>query len=370
MNFKRVLTPLFLAAMLICTPLFAAEKPTLRAAANDKFLIGTAIATVDLQDPKLVELVKQQFNCITPEYDFMPEKLIDENGNFTFENGDKIVDFAEKNQMPVFGHMLVWHFVTRKWLFENADGTPLPRDKALANLKRYIDGVVGHYKGRIKAWDVVNEAISDDEGVYLKDTPALRAIGPDYIEKAFEFAHAADPDVELYYNDYNIEQPGKLEKTIRLIRELQAKNIRIDAVGVQGHWLLNWPSPEMIEKGIQALAATGVKVMVTELDVDVLPRDVSGADMAQAENGANPYPDALPPEMQEKLAQRYSEIMTVLARQPAITMIGLWGTHDGRSWLNDYPVKNRTNHPLLFDRQLQAKPAFDAVVKTLQTNKQ
>ena len=216
---------------------------------------------------------------------------------------------------------------------------------------------------------MVNEAISDDDGVYLKDTPALRAIGPDYIEKAFEFAHAADPNVELYYNDYNIEQPGKLEKTIRLIRELQAKNLRIDAVGVQGHWLINWPPPGMIEKGVQALAATGVKVMVTELDVDPLPRDVSGADMAQAEKGGNPYPDGLPPEMQQKLAQRYNEIMTVLARQPAITMIGFWGTHDGRSWLNDFPVRGRTNYPLLFDRQMQAKPAFDAVMKTLQTTK-
>lgn len=203
-----------------------------------------------------------------------------------------------------------------------------------------------------------------------KDTPALRAIGPDYIEKAFEFAHAADPKAELYYNDYNIEEPIKLKKTLRLIRSLQAKNLRIDAVGVQGHWLINWPPTAMIETGIQALAATGVKVMVTELDVDPLPRDVSGADMAQAEKGANPHPDGLAMEIQQKLAVRYGEIMTVLARQPSLTMIGFWGTHDGRSWLNDFPVKNRTNYPLLFDRQLQPKQAFDAVIKALQTSKE
>ena len=146
MNFKRFFVPLVLSALFVNAPVFAAGKPTLREAAGDKFLIGAAIATVDLQDPKLVALVTQQFNCITPEYDFMPEKLIDDKGNFTFENGDKIVEFAEKNRLPVFGHMLVWHFVTRKWLFENADGTPLPRDKALANLKLYIDGVVGTTK--------------------------------------------------------------------------------------------------------------------------------------------------------------------------------------------------------------------------------
>src|SRR5262249_51554561 len=154
--------------------------------------------------------------------------------------------------------------------------------------KSYIDRVVGHYRGRIKAWDVVNEAISDNGGEYLKETPARKAIGDDYIEKAFEFAHAADPQVELYYNDYNIEQPPKLEKTIRLIRSLKEKGIRIDAVGIQGHWLINWPPPEMIGKGIDAVAATGVKVMITELDVDLLPRRSSGAEMAVTEKGANP----------------------------------------------------------------------------------
>ena len=355
---------------LLVVPFFAIadEKPTtLREAAGKRFLIGGAIATRDLDDPKLAALIAQQFSCITPEYEFMPEHLVDENRKFTFERGDRVVSFAEKNQQPVFGHMLLWHFVTRSWLFEDKEGKPLPREKALANLQFYIEGVVGHYKGRIKAWDVVNEAISDNDGKYLKDTPALRAIGEDYIEKAFEFAHAADPNVELYYNDYNIEQPAKLEKTRRLVRALKAKGLRLDAVGIQGHWLINWPPTEMIEKGIETLAAEGVKVMITELDVDILPRNNSGADMKIEEKGVNPYPDALPAEMQEKLAARYSEIISAIVRHPQVTMIGFWGTHDGRSWLNDYPVKGRTNYPLLFDRQYQPKPAFDAVIKALQT---
>lgn len=338
---------------------------TLRDAAGKRLLIGCAIATVDLQDPKLAALIADQFNCITPEYDFMPEHLVDDNEKFTFERGDAVVAFAEKHQMPVFGHMLVWNFVTRKWLFEDKDGKPLPREKALENLKKYIDGVVGHYKGRIRAWDVVNEAISDKDGEYLKDTPALRAIGADYIEKAFGFAAAADPGAELYYNDYNIEQPVKLQKTLRLVQSLKAKHIRIDAVGIQGHWLLNWPPTDMIEKGIEALATLGVKVMITELDVDPLPRDTSGADMAVTEKGVNPYPNGLPPEMQEKLAHRYGEIVAAIVRHPAVTMIGFWGTHDGRSWLNDFPVKGRTNYPLLFDRQYHPKPAFYAVIDAL-----
>ena len=296
----------------------------------------------------------------------MPEKLIDEHEQFTFETGDRIVAFAEARHMPVLGHMLVWHFVTRKWLFEDRAGKPLPRDQALANLKRYIDGVAGHYAGKIKAWDVVNEAISDKDGEYLRDTPALRAIGEDYIEKAFEFAHAADPNAELYYNDYNIEQPAKLEKTLRLVRALRAKGVRIDAVGIQGHWLIDWPPAEMIKKGIEALAAAGVKVMITELDVDSpAARQAAGPTWLQAETGADPYPHGLPAAMQEKLAKRYGEIVTALVRHPAVTLIGFWGTHDGRSWLNDFPVKHRTNYPLLFDRDYQPKPAFDAVIKAL-----
>lgn len=342
---------------------------TLREAAGKRLLIGCAVATVDLRDPKLAALVVQQFDCLTPEYDFMPEHLVDDGGKYTFEQGDAVVAFAEKHHMPVFGHMLVWNFMTRKWLFEDQAGQPLPREKALANLKRYIGDVVSHYKGRIKAWDVVNEALSDKDGEYLKETPARRAIGDDYIEKAFEDAYAADPGAELYYNDYNIEQPAKLEKTCRLVRSLKAQGVRLDAVGIQGHWLLNWPPTDMIEKGIEGLAALGVKVMITEMDVDPLPRDNSGADMAQAAQGANPYPNGLPPEMQAKLARRYGDLVTAIIRHPSVTMLGFWGTHDGRSWLNDYPVKGRTNYPLLFDRQYRPKPAFDAVLQALNAGK-
>ena len=337
----------------------------MREAANKRLLVGCAVATVDLGDPKLAAFVAEQFDCITPEYELMPGHMVDDGGKFTFEAGDRVVAFAEAHHMPVFGHMLVWHFVTRTWLFQDHSGKPLPREKALANLKNYIDAVMGHYQGRIKAWDVVNEAISDKDGEYLKDTPALRAIGEDYVERAFAFAHAADPKAELYYNDYNIEQSTKLEKTIRLVRSLQSKGIRIDAVGIQGHWLIDWPPTDMIGKGIDALSAINVKVMITELDVDPLPRDASGADMAVVDKGADLYRHGLPSAMQEKLAKRYGEIIETIVRRPAVTMIGFWGTHDGRSWLNNYPVKGRTNHPLLFDREYKPKPAFDAVIKAL-----
>lgn len=355
---------LLLGAILLCSPLLGAE--TLREAAPNRLLVGCAVATVDLGNPELAALVVNQFNCITPEYEFMPSHLVDDGGKFMFARSDRVVAFAEAHHMPVFGHMLVWHFVTRRWFFEDAAGKPLPREQALSNLKKYIDSVMGHYQGKIRAWNVVNEAISDKDGEYLRDTPALRAIGADYVEQAFKFARAAAPQAELYYNDYNIEQSPKLEKMVRLVRSLQSKGVRLDAVGIQGHWLIDWPPADVIGRGIDAISATGVKVMITELDVDPLPRNASGADMAVAEKGVNPYRQGLPPEMQERLAKRYGEIVRVIVRRPAVTMIGFWGTHDGRSWLNDYPVKGRTNHPLLFDRQYKPKPALNAVIEAME----
>ncbi len=356
-------TCVFLLGLLATSSSLAAAE-TLRGAASHRLLIGCAIASGDLDDPKVTDLVGRQFNCVTPEYDFMPEHMVDDQRRYTFAAGDRVVAFAEKHRLPVFGHMLVWHFVTRKWLFQDPSGKPLPRKAALANLQGYIRTVAGHYRGRIRAWDVVNEALSDKDGEFLKDTPALRAIGEDYIENAFELAHAADPQAELFYNDYNIEQPGKREKAVRLVRMLRAKGVHIDAVGVQGHWLIDWPPPKMIGEGIDAIAATGVKVMVTELDVDLLPRQSSGAEMAVLEKGADPYRHGLPPDAQQKLARRYGEIMAAIVR-PSVTMINLWGPHDGRSWLNNYPVKGRANHPLLFDRELKPKPAFEAVIHAL-----
>lgn len=364
MKFHKIAVILTLCSLAFAAPFPGAE--TLREAAGNRLLVGCAVATRDLAEPKLAALVAEQFSCLTPEYEFMPEKLVDDTRKFTFATGDRVVAFAKAQHLSVFGHMLVWHFVTRKWLLQSPDGKPLPREEGAGEFEDLHRGGSRPLQGANQGvWDVVNEGISDKDGEFLKETPALRAIGADYIEKAFEFAHAVDPQAELYYNDYNIEQPGKLAKTIKLARSLQAKGVRLDAVGIQGHWLINWPSTKMIEKRIDAFAATGVKVLITEWDVDLLPRNGSGADLVQVEKGPNPYPHVLPPEQQEKLAKRYGEIVAALVRHPEVTMIGFRGTHDGRSWLNDYPVKGRTNHPLLFDRQYQPRPAFEAVIKAL-----
>jgi len=340
---------------------------TLRQAAGDRMLIGAAIMSRQLDNAELAGLIARQFNSLTGENEFKPDSLQHERGKFTFAAADKIADFAQKNGMKLIGHNLLWHQQTPPWMFVDDKKKPLPRDQALANLKQHIDAVVKHFHGKVIGWDVVNEAISDKEGEYLRPTPAQKAIGDDYIIKAFEFAHAADPDVQLYYNDYSIEGPGKREKTIRLIKELKAAGVKIDAVGIQGHWLLEQPATQVIDDAIRAFADLGVKVMITELDVDVLPRQHAGADVSATQRSVtDPYKRGLPPQIQEKLARRYRELFELFSRrQGTVTRVTFWGTHDGASWLNNWPARSRTNHPLLWDRQLQPKPAFTAVIEAL-----
>lgn len=347
----------------------AASKP-LRQAANGRFLVGTAISSRQLDNAKLAALVAEQFDCLTAENEFKPVSLHPRAGEFRFTGADKIVDFAREHRTKVVGHTLCWHSQSPAFLYRGADGKPLPREEALKNLKDHIDGVVGHFRGKVIGWDVVNEAISDAKGEYLRNTPARRAIGDDYIAKAFELARAADPDAELYYNDYSNEQPEKLEKSIRLIRELKAAGVRLDGVGMQCHLRLDDPDDiDRVDRAIAAYAAEGVKVMLTELDVDVLPRRGRGADVAAREQGgANPYKDGLPPEVAEAQARYYGRLFRVVLKHPGVvTRITFWGPHDGASWLNFYPVAGRTNHPLLWDRALKPKPALVAVLDALAT---
>jgi endo-1,4-beta-xylanase len=348
--------------------LAAVDSPTLREAAGPQVLIGGAASSADLQNPKFVSLISREFSALTAHRDMMPALLVDDEGHYTFEAGDAVAQFAQEHGMAFYGHMLTWQHLSRDWFFQDKSGNPLSREQALANLKGFITTVVQHYRGKVKAWDVVNEAISDEPGEYLRDIPIRRAIGDDFILKAFQFAHEADPDVELYYNDYNIELPEKRAKTLRLLRDLRAAGARVDAVGIQGHWMLDSTKsdPKVISDAIREFHAAGFEVIVTELDVDVLPRTVSGANMQTVEHGPNPYPDGLPEEIQQQLAKRYAEIFDAILEPGVVKMITFWGVYDGRSWLNNFPVKRRTNYPLLFDREMEAKPAYHAVIAALE----
>jgi endo-1,4-beta-xylanase len=342
---------------------------TLRQAVGERMLIGTAISSRSLNIPAHTALIAEQFNCITAENEMKPISLQRTRGTFTFQTADRMADFAKDHNLQVIGHTLCWHSQAPRFLFQDDNGQPLSREAALANLKAHIDTVVKHFKGKVKGWDVVNEAVNDGNEPYLRNAPARRAIGDDFVVKAFEFAHEADPDAELYYNDYNIDTGSKRERALRLIRQIKQAGVRIDGVGIQGHWMLQTPSVAEIELGIQAFINERVKVMITEMDIDVLPRNRgAGADLGATERqGSNPYTAGLPDDVQRALADRYGALFTMFRRYPEITRVTFWGLSDGTTWLNNFPVGGRTNHPLLFDRQMRPKPAYTAVINALQT---
>jgi endo-1,4-beta-xylanase len=226
----------------------------------------------------------------------------------------------------------------------------------LKRIKEHIFTIVRRYKGRINAWQVVNEAIGRD-GKFRK-CKWLEIIGEDYVQKAFEYAHQADPNVELYYNGHDMLTKEATESIVRLVKNIKKKSGRIDGIGVQAHWALETPLLKEVENGIVNLSKSGLKVMITEMDITVLPKKDSNTEL-------NPYPDKLPAEIQEKLAKRYEGLFSIFCKYAdIIKRVNFWGVHDGQSWLNDWPIRGRTNYPLLFDRNLNPKPAFYSVVKT------
>lgn len=324
---------------------------TLRGAFDGSFLVGVALNARQFsgRDTLGVALVTAQFNATTPENALKWASLHPRPGSYDFAAADQYVAFGERHGMFIVGHTLVWHNQTPPWVFQDSSGNPASRDTLLARLRDHIHTVVARYRGRIKGWDVVNEALNEDGT--LRQTPWLAIIGEDYIAQAFRFAHEADPAAELYYNDYSLENAPKRRGALELIRRLRAEGVPIAAVGLQGHDRMDWPTPAQQDSTIAAFAALGVHVMITELDIDVLPPDLS------------PYPDSLPDSLQAALADRYAALFAVYLRHDdAITRVTFWGVSDGDSWLNNWPVRRRTNYPLLFDRRHRPKPAFAAVI--------
>jgi len=348
-----------------------AQTPSLKDVFKGSFLTGAALnpAQFTEQDVRGAALIKAQFNSITPENVLKWESVHPQPGSYSFELPDRYVAFGEKNHMFIVGHNLVWHNQTPAWVFQDDKGNPADRETLLKRLQDHIHTVVGRYKGRINGWDVVNEALEEDGT--LRQSPWLKIIGEDYLVKAFQFAHEADPQAELYYNDYNIENEAKLKGALELLRKLQAQGVPVTGVGIQGHWHMDAPSNEQVDAAIAAFSKLGLKVMITELDVDVLPLafQYMGADVtlsAELQPKLNPYPKGLPDSLQQALAQRYAGLFGVfLKHRGVLTRVTFWGVTDGDSWLNNWPVKGRTNYPLLFDRSAQPKPAFDAVIRAV-----
>jgi len=325
-------------------------------------VIGVAInqRQFDGTDTAGVVLITKQFNQISPENALKFQPTQPAADRYTFEAADRYVQFGVERHMQVVGHNLVWHSQTGAWVFEGAEGKPADRDTLLARMRDHIRTVVGRYKGKIHGWDVVNEAIDEDGA--LRKSPWQVGIGDDYVAKAFEFAHDADPDAELYYNDFNLEKPAKRAGVIKLVKDLQARKLRIDGIGNQAHWRLDTPTIEEIDGALVELHGTGLKVMYTELDINLLQNIARGADPATA----NPYANGLPDDVQQQLTRRYADVFGVFVKhRDAVTRVTFWGLSDADSWLN----RGRMNYPLLWDRQRQPKPAFNAVVDVLRSAK-
>jgi endo-1,4-beta-xylanase len=351
---------------------FAAEEPaSLKQVAPKGLLIGVALneRQISGEDAIAESLVPRHFNSITPENLLKWALVHPEPARYDFGPADGYITYGEKHGMTIIGHTLVWHNQTPDWVFKGVGGRPADRETLLARMRDHITTVVGRYRGRIKGWDVVNEAVADDGSV--RRTPWLAIIGEEYLVKAFEYAHAADPDAELYYNDYNLHNPAKRATALRIVRQLKERGLRVDGIGMQGHWLIDKPPLDEIEAEITDLASTGLKVMVTELDIDPLPRDPSmfGADLsmkAKMRTETNIYASGMPPEKQAELAKRYGDVFRLFMKhRDKITRITFWGLTDRDTWLNDFPIRDRVNHPLLWDREGKSKPAFDAAIAEL-----
>ncbi len=361
-----------LPAVLISVTLLTScdsDAPGLKDVFAGHFLIGTSIDRRELSgaDPGALPFITEHFNAVTAENAMKWERIHPEPGTYYFDLADSIMDFAQNSGMAVIGHVLVWHSQTPDWVFRDSLGNQLTREALLERMKDHIQMVVGHYRGKVLGWDVVNEAVDEDGS--LRQTPWLSIIGDDYIEMAFRYAHEADPEAELYYNDYNNEEPLKRAGVTAIVTNLKEKGIRIDGVGIQGHWHLDSPDFTVVDESINEYANLGMKVMITEMEINVLPTPawLYGAEIsktAEYRDSLNPYAKELPDSVGLQLADRYAELFRLLLRHSdQVSRVTFWGINDGYSWKNDWPIPGRTNYPLLFDRDYNPKPAYYAIIK-------
>lgn len=336
------------------------------------FTLGCAVDGVSTGglEPQEQLLLDRHFDSITPENCMKPGPIHPEPLRYDFAAADALVDFAERHGMSVAGHCLVWHQQCPPWLFQGHDGAAVDRETLLDRLRQHIAQVVSRYRGRVASWDVVNEAVADAGAQLLRATPWREIIGDDFVSLAFRFAREADPDARLVYNDYDIEAPEKRARTVRLLGRLLAEGVRVDEVGIQGHWQLDRVPFGHIAEAIREYAALGLDVSVTELDIDVVERAGCGADLDMQRAQApvlDLYREGCDSDVLERQAAQYEELFELLvAAGPRIRRVTLWGLHDGKSWLNYWPTK-RTNHPLLFDRSCRPKPAWERVARVLET---
>jgi endo-1,4-beta-xylanase len=340
---------------------------TLAEAARGKFLVGVAVNTqqVDGIKPKESELITKEFNAIVAENCMKPQSIHPDEKKYNWTDADKFVSFGEKNKLIITGHCLIWHSQIGKWFFVDDKGKDVTPEILKERMRQHITAVVGRYKGRIKGWDVVNEAF-EDNGSY-RNSKFYRILGKDFIKYAFQFAHEADPDAELYYNDYNVETPAKCDAIVEMVHELKVAGLRIDAVGSQAHMHMDNPTLEDAEASIRKLKAAGVKILITEWDLSILPNPYSGANISanfKYSPEMDPYRDGVPNSIQQKWNRRVLDLFQLyLKYNDVIDRVTLWGLNDAVTWLNNFPIHGRTDYPLLFDRNNNRKSVVDEIIK-------
>ncbi len=342
------------------------NKLSLGAHFKDLFYLGAAINenTILGLDPKSATIVNSEFNTITPENSLKWMFIQPKPNKFNFKAADKYVEMGLKNNMYIVGHALVWHAQLADFM-QNIDNSA----EARKHVDNHINRLVSRYKGKIDAWDVVNEAFEEDGS--LRASVFYKNMGENYIEEVFRITEKADPDADLIYNDYNLYKPEKRAAVLKMVKNFKSNGTKINGVGVQAHWDLKSPSLEEIEQIILDIHAEGVSVSFTELDISVLPNpwEMVGAEVTQnfskfeGDPKMNPYPNGLPDAVQEKLAKRYQDIFNLFVKHSdKINRVTFWGVMDKHSWLNDWPIKGRTNYPLLFDRDYQPKVAYERLL--------
>lgn len=363
MRVKHITSALLIAAFVAACgnqKATVVEEPSLKDAVGDKFLIGVALNVNQSSgvDTSSIKLVKQHFNSIVAENCMKCEVIHPEEDRYDFTLADQFVSFGEKNGMAVIGHCLIWHSQLAPWFCVDEKGNNVTPEVLKQRMKDHITTIVTRYKGRIKGWDVVNEAILED-GSYRK-SKFYEILGEEFIPLAFQYAHEADPDAELYYNDYAMNMPGKREGVVKLVSSLKEKGIRIDAVGMQGHMGMDYPDINEFEQSIVVFAGTGVKVMVTEWDMSALPTVKQSANISDTvayQKMLNPYPETLPDSVSKAWNNRMKQFFGLFEKHAdVISRVTAWGVSDSDSWKNDFPVKGRHDYPLLFDRNYQPKP--------------
>jgi endo-1,4-beta-xylanase len=348
-------------------PACRAAKKTLAEAIGGKFLMGVAVnmPQVNGMAPVQAELIRTEFNAVVAENCMKPEPVHPEENRYNWTDADQFVAFGEKNKQTVTGHCLIWHSQLPKWFFLDEKGNDVTPEVLKERMKEHIYTVVGRYKGRVKGWDVVNEAFEDD-GSYRK-SKFYRILGQDFIRYAFQFAHEADPHAELYYNDYSMETPAKCDAVVTLVQELKAAGCRIDAVGSQSHMQLETPTLNAIERSIHKLKAAGVKVLITEWDVSILPSPYSGANISarfEYSKQTDPYQGGVPDSVQQKWNKRVLDVFELfLQNSDVIDRVTVWGITDATSWLNNFPIWGRCDYPVLFDRNNHRKSVVEEMIR-------